>query len=70
MTGRTHVKIVKVGSNDGAPLVYLPKEIARYMGVAKGDKVMFSIIDKTREVIIEKIGRVIEGQDKGDGDEF
>jgi bifunctional DNA-binding transcriptional regulator/antitoxin component of YhaV-PrlF toxin-antitoxin module len=56
---RIPIKVVKVSSNDTVPLVYIPKELARILKVAKGDKLMFSFNNKTREVIIEKIEQVV-----------
>lgn len=54
------VKIVKISSNDGAALIYLPKEI-REMGFVKGEKVMLSINEEdSKQMLVERLPRLPE----------
>jgi len=49
------IKIVKVTSNDNTPLIYLPVEVRRVLGLGKGDRVLLYIDSATRRLVIEKI---------------
>jgi len=56
------IKIVKISSNDGVALIYLPKEI-RELGFVKGMKVMLYINEEDRnQMLVEKLPEVKEDE--------
>lgn len=54
-TSLVPVKIVKVSSNDGAALVYLPVEVQKALGIRKGDKLLLLIDPRRRHLVAQKV---------------
>ena len=49
------VKTCKVSSNDSVPLIYLPKDVREILGLEKGVKVLLSVDEDRKKLIIEKL---------------
>lgn len=49
------VKVTKVTSNDGWPLVYLPKKAVELLGLRKGTEVIMLVDEESKALVIKPI---------------
>ena len=53
--GLIPIRLTRVTSNDGTPILYLTKEVRELTGLELGDRVLLLVDPATRRLVVQKL---------------
>ena len=52
------VKICTISSNDGIPLIYIPKDVRQILGLEKGVRILLYVDQDSKRLVVEKLPQI------------